>query len=176
MTPYLLHNEAAHDQAFRRHSHWLSLQQESPSSPSKSFAGATKQFAGRWSIKRLLEDEELFCSPQACQCDAVSLLVYWISYKINRKLQLHFKFCHARMTWPWTWQSENKPQFLSVGCNGVYSLKWRLTDRYLRWGTLAGPRPGRADADQCKSSDFLQELCISGFPRFWVSPTCFPAK
>ena len=56
--------------------------------------------------------------------------------------------------------------------NGVYSLKWRLTDRYLRWGTLAGPRPGRADADHCKSSDFLQELRISGFPRFWVSPTC----
>ena len=50
--------------------------------------------------------------------------------------------------------------------NGVYSLKWRLTDRYLRWGTLAGPRPGRADADQCKSSDFLQELRISDFPRF----------
>ena len=46
--------------------------------------------------------------------------------------------------------------------NGVYSLKWRLTDRYLRWGTLAGPRPGRADADQCKSSDFLQELRVSG--------------
>ena len=60
--------------------------------------------------------------------------------------------------------------------NGVYSLKWRLTDRYLKWGTLAGPPPGRADADQCKSSDFLQELRISGFPRFWVSPTCFPAK
>ena len=60
--------------------------------------------------------------------------------------------------------------------NGVYSLKWRLTDRYLRWGTLAGPRPGRADADQCKSSDVLQELRISGFPRFWASPTCFPAK
>ena len=53
--------------------------------------------------------------------------------------------------------------------NGVYSLKWRLTDRYLRWGTLADPRPGQADADQCKSSDFLvflQELCISDFPRF----------
>ena len=55
-------------------------------------------------------------------------------------------------------------------------LKWRLTDRYLRWGTLADPRPGRADADQCKSIDFLQELRISGFPRFWVSPTCFRAK
>ena len=49
---------------------------------------------------------------------------------------------------------------------GVYSLKWRLTDRYLKWGTIAGPRPGRADADQCKSSDFLQKLRISGFPRF----------
>ena len=60
--------------------------------------------------------------------------------------------------------------------NAVYSLKWRLTDRYLRWGTLAGPRPGRADANRCKSSDFLQELRISGFPRFWVSPTCFRAK
>ena len=54
----------------------------------------------------------------------------------------------------------------TLGQNGVYSLKWRLTDRYLRWGTLAGPRPGRADANQCKSSDFLQELRISGFPRF----------
>ena len=28
--------------------------------------------------------------------------------------------------------------------NGIYSLKWRLTDRYLKWGTLAHPRPGRA--------------------------------
>ena len=44
--------------------------------------------------------------------------------------------------------------------NGVYSLKWRLTDRYLRWGTLSGPRPGRADANQCKSSDFLRN-CAS---------------
>ena len=50
--------------------------------------------------------------------------------------------------------------------NGVFSLKWRLTDRYLRRGTLAGLRPGRADANQCKSSDFLQELRISGLPRF----------
>ena len=56
--------------------------------------------------------------------------------------------------------------------NGVYSLKWRLTDRYLRWGTLAGP--GRRRSVQL--SDFLQELRISGFPHFWVSPTCFPAK
>ena len=60
--------------------------------------------------------------------------------------------------------------------NGVYSLKWRLTDRYLRWGTLADPRPGRGHSDQCKSSEFLQELRISGFPRFGVSPTCFRAK
>ena len=60
--------------------------------------------------------------------------------------------------------------------NGVYSLKWRLTERYPRWGTLADPRPGRAAADQCKSSEFLQELRISGFPRFGVSPTCFRAK
>ena len=50
--------------------------------------------------------------------------------------------------------------------NGVYSLKWRLTDRYLRWGTLADPRPGRGHGDKCKSSEFLQELRISGFPRF----------
>ena len=60
--------------------------------------------------------------------------------------------------------------------NGVYSLKWRLTERYPKWGTLADPRPGRAAADQSKSSDFLQELRISGFPRFGVSPTCFRAK
>ena len=50
--------------------------------------------------------------------------------------------------------------------NGVHSLKWRLTDRYLRWGTLAHPRLGRAGAEQCKSSEFLHELLISGFPRF----------
>ena len=61
-------------------------------------------------------------------------------------------------------------------CNGVYSLKWRLTERYPKWGTLADPRPGRAAADQCKSKEFLQELRISGFPRFGVSPTCFRAK
>ena len=61
-------------------------------------------------------------------------------------------------------------------CNGVYSLKWRLTERYPRWGTLADPRLGRAAADQCKSSEFLQELRISGFLRFGVSPTCFRAK
>ena len=60
--------------------------------------------------------------------------------------------------------------------NGVYSLKWRLTERYPKWGTLADLRPGRAAADQCKSSEFLQELRISGFPRFGVSPTCFRAK
>ena len=71
------------------------------------------------------------------------------------------------------WQCE-KPGH--VRANGVYSLKWRLTDRYPRWGTLADPRPGRAAADQCKSSEFLQELRISGFPRFGVSPTCFRAK
>ena len=29
--------------------------------------------------------------------------------------------------------------------NGVCSLKWRLTDRYLRWGTLAHPRLSRAE-------------------------------
>ena len=66
--------------------------------------------------------------------------------------------------------------FTTSELNGVYSLKWRLTDRYLRWGTRADPRPGRADTNQCKSSDFLQELRIWGFLRFWVSPTCFRAK
>ena len=66
--------------------------------------------------------------------------------------------------------SEFGVDILRAGCkkrkNGVYSLKWRLTDRYPRWGTLACPRLGRAEADQCKSSEFLQELRISGFPRF----------
>ena len=32
--------------------------------------------------------------------------------------------------------------------NGVYSLKWRLTDRYLKWGTLAHPWPGRGRSVQ----------------------------
>ena len=35
----------------------------------------------------------------------------------------------------------------------------------------AAAGPGRR-----RSVHFLQELRISGFPRFWVSPTCFPAK
>ena len=68
-----------------------------------------------------------------------------------------------------------RPSKMFMG-NGVYSLKWRLTERYPKWGTLADSRPGRAAADQCKSSEFLQELRISGFPRFGVSPTCFRAK
>ena len=72
--------------------------------------------------------------------------------------------------------SYNVKTIKKQGMNGVYSLKWRLTDRYLRWGTLAHPRPGRAEAYQCKSSEFLHELRILGFPRFWVSPTCLSAK
>ena len=69
---------------------------------------------------------------------------------------------------------EAKPTFTwGFFFNGVYSIKWRLTDRYLRWGTLADPRPSRGRGDQCKSSEFLQELRISGFPR--LSPTCFRA-
>ena len=53
------------------------------------------------------------------------------------------------------------------GCfNGIFSLKWQLTDRHLRWGTLAHLRPGRVEANQCISSEFLHELRISGFPRF----------
>ena len=93
--------------------------------------------------------------------------------------------CLSIFAIPW-WKKVKNDQKLKSNCvlqcsncaNGVYSLKWRLTDRYryLRWGTLAGPRPGRADADHCKSSDFLQELRISGFPRFWVYPTCFRTK
>ena len=49
-------------------------------------------------------------------------------------------------------------------------IKWRLTDRYLRWGTLADPRPGRGHADQCKSSEFLHEVRISSFLCFWGVP------
>ena len=79
----------------------------------------------------------------------------------------------------WCWEDQDalsRPLFCFSLNNGVYSLKWRLTERYPRWGTLADARPGRAAADHCKSSEFLQELRISGFPRFGVSPTCFPAK
>ena len=60
--------------------------------------------------------------------------------------------------------------------NGVYSLKWRLTDRYLRWGTLADPRPGRADTDHCKTSDFLQEVRVSGFPAVFSVPHLLSRK
>ena len=52
--------------------------------------------------------------------------------------------------------TQNLPSQSSIALgrlNGVYSLKWRLTDRYLMWGTLAYPRPGHGD--QCKSSEFL---------------------
>ena len=41
-------------------------------------------------------------------------------------------------------------------------------------GDTCRPRPGRADADQCKSSDFLQELRISGFRAFECPPLAFP--
>ena len=46
------------------------------------------------------------------------------------------------------------------------ALKWRLTDRYLRWGTLAGPRPGRADADQWLSAGTAH----LGFPALLSVP------
>ena len=44
------------------------------------------------------------------------------------------------------------------GENGVYSLKWRLTERYPRWGTLADPRPGRSVQIESAGSAHL------GFP------------
>ena len=49
--------------------------------------------------------------------------------------------------------------------NGVYSLKWPLTDRYLRWGHFQG----RADADQCKSSDSAGTAHL-GFPALLSVP------
>ena len=55
------------------------------------------------------------------------------------------------------------------------AIDWHVS----RWGTLADPRPGRAEADQYKSSEFLHELRMSVFPRFWInimSPTCFREK
>ena len=53
-----------------------------------------------------------------------------------------------------------KSLFLFPIVFGINSLKWRLTDRYPRWGTLADPRPGRGHSDQCKSREFLLEQRI----------------
>ena len=55
--------------------------------------------------------------------------------------------------------------------NGVYSLKWRLTDRYLRWGTLAGPTPISANRMTfCRN-------CASRVSRaFECPPLAFRAK
>ena len=60
--------------------------------------------------------------------------------------------------------------------NGVYLLNGDWLTGIWGGGHLhtrgwAGP-----EADQWKSSEFLHELRISGFPRFWVSPTCLRAK
>ena len=72
--------------------------------------------------------------------------------------------------------SELRKDHFQVQCippgavNGVYSLKWRLTDMYLRWGTLADSRPGWCHADQCKSSEFLHELRNLGFPALLSVP------
>ena len=43
-------------------------------------------------------------------------------------------------------------------------------------GDTAHWQAGRAEANQYQSSEFLHELRISGFPRFWVSPTYLHAK
>ena len=66
----------------------------------------------------------------------------------------------------WTMTYSHRPHQGSSNPNGVYSLKWRLTDRYLRWGTLAGPRPGRADADQWLSAGTAH----LGFPALLSVP------
>ena len=56
--------------------------------------------------------------------------------------------------------------------NGVYSLKWRLTDRYLRWGTLAGPGRRRSVQIEWLSAGTAH----LGFPALLLSvpPLAFP--
>ena len=61
------------------------------------------------------------------------------------------------------WMGGAKPKMY----NGVYSLKWRLTDRYLRWGSLAHPRPSRAEANRV---NFCMNCPSRVSPRFWVPP------
>ena len=117
------------------------------------------------------------------QIDVLSMWPYrdWI-YDWEKKVGYLYsvggcdKQRHAQRKWERESEVQKVRVATPVGKNGVYSLKWRLTERYPKWGTLADPRPGRAAADQWKSSEFLQELRISGFPRFGVSPTCFRAK
>ena len=60
--------------------------------------------------------------------------------------------------------------------NGVYSLKWRLTDRYLRWGTLADPRPGRGHADQCANRVNFCMNCASRVSRAFDCPHLLSRK
>ena len=61
----------------------------------------------------------------------------------------------------------------------IKKLKWGL---FIKMATdwqvseVGDTCRGRGRAGPTPISDFLQELRISGFPRFWVSPTCFPAK
>ena len=67
----------------------------------------------------------------------------------------------------------SSPRRTKAVINGVYSLKWRLTDRYLRWGTLAHPRLGRVEADQCKSSELPAWTAHLGFPALLGVPHLF---
>ena len=97
----------------------------------------------------------------------------WVRRNSRERTNVHFGSLEGGL--PGLRRTIKAPSLHTI-CNGVYSLKWRLTDRYLRWGTLAHPRPGRAEPNQYKSSAFQHELRISGFPHFSVSTTCLREK
>ena len=50
--------------------------------------------------------------------------------------------------------------------NGVYSSNWRLTEKYLTWGTPADQRSGWGQSDQWNLSELLHKLHISGFTHY----------
>ena len=66
------------------------------------------------------------------------------------------------------WKSPRRGKIHAVQRpNGVYSLKWRLTDRYLRWGTLADPPRSRRSV---QIEWISAETAHLGFPVLWSVP------
>ena len=102
--------------------------------------------------------------------------VFYTSLKKQENLQTKHNGNVDRLIiiqWPWKLvQLDSHLDWLQWRLFIKMATDWQVSE--VR--TLSDLRPGRGLGDQCKSSEFLQELCISGFPCFWVSPTCFRAK
>ena len=150
-----------------------------------------KHFLRSLNFDQLLVKHPCLCAyARACVCVCVCVCVYvcmrvylFVCFLADARPSftclgaciLFSSNTHAPIIWYTCHTSSSLVCLIMHLANGVYSLKWRLTDRYLRWGTLAHLRLDLAEADQCKSSEFLHESRISGFLRYWVSPTCLRA-